>query len=244
VRAILTYHSIDPSRSPISLDERSFRAHVAWLAAREVQAVPLDWILKVPDARDAVALTFDDGFVNFAEAAWPLLAHNDLPVTLFVVTQRAGTDNRWDGRPRRGVPTLPLLDWDGVCRLVEKGLSLGSHSRTHPDLTRVSDTQLADEIEGSAEDLARRTGVRPTAFCYPYGRLDERIASAVGKVYQHACTTELRVLGQAPQALRLPRLDAHYYRSAARLRAWGSGGFRRRLWLRATARRLRGALER
>lgn len=244
MRAILTYHSIDPSGSPISVDEAAFRAHVAWLAAREVQAVPLDWIARVPDRRDAVALSFDDGFVNFAETAWPLLAHHDLPVTLFVATQRAGGDNSWNGAPQAGIPTLPLLGWDALCALVEKGLTLGSHSRTHPDLTRVSDDQLADEVEGSADDLERRTGVRPRAFCYPYGRLDERVARAVGRVYEQACTTELRVLGEDDPPLRLPRLDAYYYRSAARLRAWGTGSFRRHLWLRATARRLRGALTR
>ncbi len=240
MRAILTYHSIDPSGSPISLDEKSFRAHIAWLASRKVQAAPLDWILKVPPERDAVALTFDDGFENFAAAAWPLLKHHDLPVTLFVATARAGGDNAWGGAAQRGIPTLPLLSWDALCALVEKGLALGSHSRTHPDLTRVSDAQLAEEVAGSADDIERRTGVRPQAFCYPYGRLDERVAREVGKSYALACTTKLRVLGASEEALRLPRLDAYYYRSARRLSAWGSAGFRRHLWLRATLRRVRG----
>ncbi len=240
MRAILTYHSIDPSRSPISLDERAFRTHIAWLASRKVQAAPLDWILKVPEERDAVALTFDDGLENFASAAWPLLKHHDLPVTLFVATARAGADNAWGGRAARGIPTVPLLSWDALCALVEKGLVLGSHSRTHPDLTQVSDAQLAEEVAGSADDIQRHTGVRPQAFCYPYGRLDERVARAVEAVYPLACTTRLGILKAGESPLRLPRLDAHYYRSAARLSAWGSGAFRRHLWLRATARRLRG----
>lgn len=241
MRAILTYHSIDPSSSPISLDEGSFRAHVAWLASRKVQAVPLEWIGKVPDDRDAVVLSFDDGFQNFAEKAWPLLKHNDLPVTLFVATERAGGTNDWDGKAAKGIPSLPLMDWDTICGLVDKGLLLGSHSRSHADLTQVSDEQLVDEVEGSADDIEKRTGVRPTSFCYPFGRRDERVQAQVARVYSHACTTELAVIDPQSPPHALPRLDVHYYRDAGRLKAWGSGGFKRHLWLRATARRLRGS---
>ena len=244
MRAILTYHSIDPSGSPVSLDEGAFRRHVQWLASRRVQAVPLDWILRVPAERDAVALTFDDGFVNFADVAWPLLRHHDLPVTLFVATDRAGGDNRWDGRAQRGIPSLPLLGWDALARMVEKGLTLGSHSRTHRKLTELDDASLAEEVDGSAAEIERRTGVRPASFCYPFGQLDERVRQAVARTYALACTTELRVLAADDDPHRLPRLDVHYYRSAARLEAWGSAGFRRHLWVRSRARALRQALGR
>ena len=37
MRAVLTYHSIDDSGSPISLAEKDLRGHVAWLAARAVR---------------------------------------------------------------------------------------------------------------------------------------------------------------------------------------------------------------
>src|SRR5678809_1010179 len=88
MRGILTYHSIDSSGSPISTSQATLRAHVNWLASSEVQVTPLERLHLVPADGDAVAITFDDGFQNFADIAWPLLKHHEMPVTVFVVTQR------------------------------------------------------------------------------------------------------------------------------------------------------------
>jgi peptidoglycan/xylan/chitin deacetylase (PgdA/CDA1 family) len=239
VRAILTYHSIDPSGSPVSVDERVLRRHIAFLRSGRVAVVRLEELASIPAHRDAVALTFDDGFVNFEQVAWPLLRFQDFPVTLFVATQRVGLDNAWSGASAPGIPTLPLLGWDALRRMQRQGLTIGSHSRTHAKLTSLDDAQLADELDGSIADLERELGMRPTSFCYPYGDVDERVASAVATRYERACTTELAVLPAAANAHRLPRLDAYYYRSPGRLESFGSRGFRAHLWLRATARRLR-----
>jgi peptidoglycan/xylan/chitin deacetylase (PgdA/CDA1 family) len=242
VRAILTYHSIDPSGSPISLDAGALKRHVAWLRSGRVEVLPLDKILATPPERDALAITFDDGFANFAEVAWPLFEEHGLPVTLFVATARVGNDNAWDGEHSRSIPTLPLLAWDALGRMVARKLALGSHSRTHAHLPRVSDAQLADELDGSAADIERELGLRPTTFCYPYGEVDARVRAAVAARYACACTTELRVLDAREDPHLLPRLDAYYYRANDRLESFGSAAFRRHLWLRARARRLRAAL--
>ena len=65
------------------------------MRASKVRVVPLDAILGVPPEQDALAITFDDGFANFAQSAWPLFKSEALPVTLFVATSRVGADNAW-----------------------------------------------------------------------------------------------------------------------------------------------------
>jgi len=240
MRAILTYHSIDSSGSPISLDEGALRRHIAFLRSGKVAVVRLEELLSVPEHRDAVALTFDDGFANFESVAWPLLRFQDFPVTLFVATQRVGLDNAWGGASARGIPTWPLLGWDALRRMQKQGLTIGSHSRNHPRLTQLDDATLVTELDGSIADMERELGTRPTSFCYPYGDVDARVTDAVRARFERACTTELAVLPSAPAPHRLPRLDAFYYRSPGRLECFGSGAFRRHLWLRATLRRLRG----
>jgi len=65
MRAILTYHSIDESGSVISVSESVFRGHVTWLARSAVRVVSIDTLMHLPADANAVALTFDDGFVNF-----------------------------------------------------------------------------------------------------------------------------------------------------------------------------------
>jgi peptidoglycan/xylan/chitin deacetylase (PgdA/CDA1 family) len=238
MRAILTYHSVDPSGSPISIDEQAFARHVDFLASGRVRVLPLEELHAVADG-DAVAVTFDDGYRNFATAAWPRLRDAGLPATLFVVTGRAGLDNRWDGRGAPD-PAFELLGWDELNRVAAEGVTLGSHSRSHPRLPGLPDGSLDAEVAGSADDLATRTGTRPVAFCYPYGRVDDRVAAAVAAHYRYACTTELRALGAADRPERLPRLDAFYLRAPGRLEAFGSRIFRWRLQTRALVRRVRG----
>ncbi len=239
MRAILTYHSIDGSGSPISVDPQVFHRHVAWLTGGEVDVVPLETLPRLPDERNAVALTFDDGFQNFSSEAAPRLAEHGLPATLFVVSGHVGGSNAWGGSADLRIPTMPLLDWDALGRLAESGVALGGHSHTHARLTQVATGDLHEELEGCRQQIVANTGYRPRAFAYPYGATDPEVAAAVGRVFTIACTTELRVLRPDDVPLLLPRLDMYYFNDAAKLRAWGTAGFRRRLWARRTARQFK-----
>jgi peptidoglycan/xylan/chitin deacetylase (PgdA/CDA1 family) len=241
MRAVLTYHSVDPSGSPISIGERELRDHIRFFASRRVQIVPLEWLHKVPTDKDALAITFDDGFQNFADVAWPLFKHHDLPVTLFVPTERLGGRNDWGGTKLSGIPVLPLMSWDTVAKLVDHGLALGSHSATHPHLETLDDAALERELADSKATIARRTGIEPKSFCYPFGTLDERCVAAAKRHYEVAVTTELAALPDTPDLHRLPRLDAFYWRRDG-LERFGTGAFRRRIAFRAFARRVRAAL--
>lgn len=238
MRAILTYHSIDPSASVVSLDPQTFGRHVEWLGSGSVHVSALAEILAQPTSGDSVALTFDDGFQNFRTEAWPRLRDRGLPVTLFVVSGRVGTTNVWENGSST-VPQLPLLDWEALGRLADEGVTIGSHTGTHPNLERVSGAQLAAEIDGSAEEIERRLGVRPTLFCYPYGRTSVEAMGLVRQRYELATTTELRALDSSETPHMLPRLDAYYFRHPDTLASWGSGRFRARLWLRRQMRRIR-----
>jgi peptidoglycan/xylan/chitin deacetylase (PgdA/CDA1 family) len=238
VRAILTYHSIDDSGSPVSVDEAALRRHVAWLASGAVRVVGLEDIATLADDAEAVALTFDDAFANFAERAWPLLREHALPVTLFVVSECVGGTNAWQGRDAPGIPTLPLLGWDALERLAAEGVTLGAHGRTHADLRSVAGAALQDEIAGSAERIAAVTGRRPLTFAYPFGACSPAAEAAAARVYRCACTTEHRPLEPRENPHRLPRLDAWYFRRGG-LETWGSTAFRARLWARGRLRRLR-----
>ncbi len=238
MRAILTYHSIDDSGSPVSVGGAALRRHVRWLASGAVRVVGLEEIGALPAAADAVALTFDDGFVSFAETAWPLIRDHGLPVTLFVVTRCAGGTNAWGGRPAAGIPTLPLLGWDALARLAEDGVTLGAHGRSHADLRGLAGSALEDEVAGAAEDVAAHTGRRPRAFAYAYGEFSDAAAASAARTYDVACTTDHRPLRGREDPHRLPRLDAWYYRGGG-LEAWGSPLFRARTRARRALREVR-----
>jgi peptidoglycan/xylan/chitin deacetylase (PgdA/CDA1 family) len=236
MRAILTYHSIDPSGSVISLAPSVFERHVAWLAAGRVAVVSLTELLALRDERDAVAITFDDGFTNFRTEAWPRLRAHGLPVTLFAPTGHVGKTNDWAETPGGRMPSLPILGWPALSRLQEEGVTLGAHSRTHADLRSIDRAALEDEVAGSIEDLLRETGRRPEAFAYPYGYWNASAASVVRTACRCACTTALRLLRSRDDAHLLPRLDVFYLQGPGRLENFGSAGFREYIRVRSRVR--------
>lgn len=242
MKAILTYHSIDDSGSPISIAETDFRRHIAWIAAHGPPVVSIDELLALPAGAAALALTFDDAFVSFAQVAWPVLRERGMPATLYVPTAHVGGTNAWGGVAQPGIPQLDILDWDRLARLSEEGVTLGSHSRTHPRLAEIPAAAARAEMEGSAEDMMRIIGSRPRGFAYPYGSCSPVVAGAARELYDHACTVDLRPFGAAEDPHLLPRIDTYYLRRQGMLEAWGSSALKVYLHARAGARRCRQLL--
>ena len=239
MRAILTYHSIDSSGSPVSVSEETFRAHVRFLGSGRVSVVPLADLPTLPDEEDAVALTFGDGFLNFSRLAMPLLVDLGLPATVFVVSDAVGTTNAWGGLEVPGIPTLPLMGWKELHSVRDAGFEIGAHTRHHPDLTTVSGEQLEDETAGCVDRISAELGERPHSFAYPYGAVNEAVARHSRRLFERSVTTELRPLAPDEDTALLPRLDAWYFRGPGALEGWGTSSFRRRLWIRAQGRRVR-----
>lgn len=239
MRAILTYHAIDRSESVISVTPECFQSHVNWFAQGRVQVVSVPELLALPDTTDAVAITFDDALDSVSTEAAPRLARHGLTATVFVATGHVGGDNRWGGVTDPSVPVAAVLDWDAIGALGEGGWCIGSHTRTHPHLTRCNDAELADELEGSAEEISTRLGMRPATFAYPYGDTDARVTAATSAIYEEACTTDYLPITAESHLATLPRLDAWYFRGPAPFRDWGSRRFRRGIAWRHALRRIR-----
>lgn len=234
MKGILTYHSIDDSGSAISVSRGAFEGHLRWMAGAGVRVLSLDALIAHPsEGADAVAVTFDDGFENVRECVDRMLA-SGLPATIFVVTGEVGRTNAWGGRSDPGIPTLPLLDWTGLERLVARGAAVEAHTRTHRPLTRLSHAELDDELLGCRDDLRARLGVTSAHLAYPYGDINGEVAGRTGAYYRWAHTTEFQVLGTGDDPLRLPRLDMYYFQRAGTIEQWGTPTFRRRVaWCRA-----------
>ena len=239
MRAILTYHSIDESGSVISISEEVFREQIAWLARSHVRVVALDTLMRMPSDADAVALTFDDGFVSFGDVAAPLLADHGMPSTLFVVADAAGKTNRWPERPDRGVPELPLLGWDALGRLHAQGVEIGGHTRTHVNLARLTNGRVQDEVVGGVERIRTEIGQTPAAFAYPYGAVSDAAVGIVAARFAWGCTTDMRWVSANEARALLPRIDIFYLRKRGQLERWGTARFRYGLGWRAGARLVR-----
>lgn len=239
MRAILTYHSIDDTGSPISVSPAEFEAHLHWLTSSDVAVLSVDELLQDRSGPPAVAITFDDALESAGRWALPQLADRGLPVTIFVPSQHVGGDNRWSGVTTRGIPVLPVMSWHDLGGWMERGVAIGAHTRTHPRLPDCPSERQVAEIAGCREEIRRELGVQATGFAYPYGALDDGVRALAAHHYAWSVGTTLRPLGDDDHPHALPRLDAWYFRDVRRFRAWGSAALRRWLTLRRLGRTVR-----
>jgi peptidoglycan/xylan/chitin deacetylase (PgdA/CDA1 family) len=87
------------------------------------------------------------------------------------------------------------LQWDEVRGLARSGVEFGAHTRTHPILSKMSDTrELRDEIVGSKKRIEEELSLPVFHFCYPNGGADDINDAAVAVVrdanFRTAVTTE------------------------------------------------------
>jgi peptidoglycan/xylan/chitin deacetylase (PgdA/CDA1 family) len=111
-----------------------------------------------------VTLTFDDGGSSALGTIAPLLEERGWRGHFFVTTGRIGTPG--------------FLDEDGVRELAARGHDVGSHSHTHPVLTRLSDELVAEEWTRSRQILEELLGREVGTASVPTGYYAERVARA------------------------------------------------------------------
>lgn len=160
----------------------AFRSQIAWLRRLGRRTLGLRELLEHmrgerPAPPRSIVLTFDDGYVDNAENALPVLAGAGMTATVFVVTDHAGGVNAWDA-PHGDAPR-PLLTWDRMRALDGETLRFEPHSRTHPQLPAVAPERAREEISGAKKRLEDELGRASLAFAYPHGAYDDRVEGMV-----------------------------------------------------------------
>lgn len=193
---MLVYHDVGiprkDSRPAHTIQTERFEKQVRWLAERGYVSIPSQDVIRwmrdrMALPRRAVLLTFDDGYEGVARNALPVLFRYGFGAIVFVVTGRVGSTNTWD--EAKGFTTNRLMDAEQIRMWSQCGIEFGSHSRTHPDLTRLADSDLQQEVVESREELAAITGTAPSGFAYPFGFLDSRVGDLVRKAFPLAFST-------------------------------------------------------
>ncbi|HEX2459956.1 MAG TPA: polysaccharide deacetylase family protein [Vicinamibacterales bacterium] len=194
---VLLYHHVGPSRPgtfpELTVSAERFARHVSWLVRRGYVGIrPADWLAWCGNhralPRKPVLLTFDDAYADLTTYALPVLKRHDFGAAVFVVTHHVGGENVWDrlrgSQPHRLMTEDQIREWAG------RGIEFGAHSRTHADLTTLSDREVQEEIDGSRDDLAAVTGQHVRAFAYPFGRTNEAVRNRVRAVFDCAFSCE------------------------------------------------------
>jgi peptidoglycan/xylan/chitin deacetylase (PgdA/CDA1 family) len=215
--AILAYHSLDDSGSVLSTSPRVFAEQMKLLRHAGVRVVSLTDVADENRAcsnhENEVVLTFDDGFSNVYEHALPVLQTYGFPATVFLVTDYCEKTNSWPGQTLR-LQGQPLLRWSEIQEMSQAGISFGSHTRTHPDLTKLSIQQAEEELASSKKAIADATGLPVDTFAYPYGAYDAASRNLASQHFRLACSTHLGFVKRDSDLFALERIEMYYFQSA------------------------------
>ncbi len=73
-------------------------------------------------------------------------------------------------RPERPTAEFQAINWDQAIEMARDGVEIGAHTCTHPILSRIPQSNLRDEVEGSKLDIECAIQQPVVSFCYPNGR--------------------------------------------------------------------------
>lgn len=167
---VLRYHSVPKEK------RSSFAKQMDELARR---AKPVRADVPVPNlaGEHYVSVTFDDAYQNVLDTALPELAKRGIPATVFVVSGALGGVPSWEDYSSNTDPAMydPILTEDQLRKLSPDLVQIGSHTRTHPMLTRLSEKEAREQLVGSRTRLQEIIGRDVKLFSFPYGAYDDNV---------------------------------------------------------------------
>ena len=275
---LLMYHKVNPERDVLglSISPEFFEQQLQYLKSR-FQVITLKEAASLLAAGELsgeyAVLTFDDGYRDNYDHAFPLLQKYQLPATIFVTVSAVETGHfgwhsfdqailnsreetldltgfdlgafdirtrsareetirqlhralkQCDHEKREAVTGKVIaaysahagcerimLDWNETRTMHDSGLvAIGSHTMTHPILTRVAGDRARWEIAHSKTAIEERLGSQVDLFAYPNGTpqdFDDGIVDILkGAGYSVACTTTPGSAVGGADPFRLPRVD-------------------------------------
>ena len=155
--ACLMYHGVPAPGAPcgyFDVPRATFAQQLDAIRELGLVGTSLEALLAAPPAR-AVAITFDDAERSNSTEAVPELLARGMRGTFFVVTS-------WVGR-------AGTCSWSDLREMHDAGMSIQSHTRTHPFLSTLPDAEAREECRRSREELEQHLGAGVTTLSLPNG---------------------------------------------------------------------------
>lgn len=175
---ILVYHSVRPIAETdpavlkyFSVAPEMFGRQLDYLKTHGYSVISFDELVayltrRRPLPPRPVILCFDDGWANQYQYAFPQLKARGQMATFFIFTNSIGAKH--------------YMTLDNLKELAAAGMTIGSHTRSHPRLYQMTDPdKLWDEIAGSKAILEKKLGRPVEYFAYPYGKETEQSVALV-----------------------------------------------------------------
>jgi peptidoglycan/xylan/chitin deacetylase (PgdA/CDA1 family) len=178
---ILAYHSLDPKRFPnkLAISPGLFRKQMLWIQQDRCQVTGLEACAKEGWKENLwerkTAITFDDGYLDNYQQAFPILKGFGFPATFFVTAEDVGKEG--------------FMTWDMLREMVAvPGIEIGSHALKHEPLPDMSEKEARASLVVSRKILEERLGRQIKAISYPCGSFDDRTVEMVRSAgYAYGC---------------------------------------------------------
>jgi len=197
---IVMYHYIryrdpnDPGDIGLSVSPENFRAQLADLKKKGYQTITFRHVREQRLPARPVILTFDDGYQNFYEAAWPELEKQNMTAVVYVIANFTKKE---------------YLSDTEIVRLSNAGIEIGSHTLDHRLLDILLPEEQQRQIQESRSQLERLIKKPIVSFAYPFGDYSLEAAREVQATgYSYAVTTA-NTLADFSSPFTLGRYRAH-----------------------------------
>ena len=184
---VLLYHRVTNRVPPgtkhgIYVTETNFERQLTFLKQRGYESLTFEDVESITHGKRItpdrpVILTFDDGYEDNYEYAFPLLQKYSFKAVIFLIGNPAIKSNIWDTGD--GEPEAPLLTNAHIREMRKYGIEFGSHSLNHKNMSVVTPTEVDKELRHSKRNIEKRIGVPVHSFAYPYGKLNENVKRSV-----------------------------------------------------------------
>ena len=121
-----------------------------------------------------IMLTFDDGYKDNYENAFPILKKYDFKGIIYILD---GIEyNKWDvDNPGNPEKRFKLMTQDELLEMQKYGIEFGGHTSSHPRLAELKIDIAENEISNSKNNIEKTIGKELLSFAYPYGSLNEEV---------------------------------------------------------------------
>lgn len=241
---VLCYHGISETwPASTSVRPADFEAQLTSFMRRGYRGATLSEALVSPPDQRILVVTFDDAHSSVWDLARQPMERLGVPGTVYAPTDFVGSDRpmAWDGYDvwmgTEHEAELACMSWPQLRELAAAGWEVGSHTRSHPRLSRLAADDIAAELEGSRRICEEQIARPCHSIAYPYSDYDDRVVRAAAEAgYRFGVSVPRDP--QPPLPFEWPRVGVYQGEGArrVRLRAWS-----RRLGPSASARLLLAA---
>jgi len=204
---VVMMHQVTPHEdaSGMNMPPAKFEQLLQYLVKKKAVFCFVSELDQYQGQRNVFALSFDDGFMDNYQYAYPLLKKYQAKATIYLATQIEGIEK---------------LSIDQIHEMSDSGLiEFGAHTQHHVNLLKLSDDEAFAEMQASKQDVEALVGRCPS-FAYPFGRFNakhQQMAKELG--FQNAVSTRKKVEAYTPEnQFNIPRVSTHGAMNAVQMR--------------------------